>query len=106
MEVNADVIKQQRKTRGWTQQHLADACDVSLRTIQRVEREGSAANETVHALCAVFEIGRGQLSIIPRVEESQLQTVKLRGQVIFVVLALLSGILLGAGATYLMLANR
>jgi transcriptional regulator with XRE-family HTH domain len=106
MEVNADFIKKQRKIRGWTQQHLADACAVSLRTIQRVEREGSAANETAHALCAVFEIERAQLSIIPRVDESQLQTVKLRGQVIFVVLALIGGILLGAGSTYLLLVYR
>jgi transcriptional regulator with XRE-family HTH domain len=50
MEVNASLIKNQRLINGWTQQHLADACSVSLRTIQRVERYGQASNETVASL--------------------------------------------------------
>lgn len=100
MEVNSEAIRQLRQARGWTQQHLADACDVNSRTIQRVEREGTASNETVHALCAVFEIRREQLSVIPVVDESQLQTVSNRGQLILIVLALVLGILLGCTATY------
>jgi transcriptional regulator with XRE-family HTH domain len=106
MEVNSDVIKQLRKAKGWTQQHLADASDVNLRTIQRVEREGSASNETVHALCAVFEIQRDQLSIIPQVDESQLQKVSLRGQFVFILCALIIGIIVGGAATYLMVASN
>ncbi len=45
-------------TEGLTQQHLADACAVSLRTIQRVEKEGMASSETVLALCSVLEVER------------------------------------------------
>jgi len=60
MEVNAQKIKAMRSDKGWTQQHLADACSISLRTVQRVERYGTASNETVMGLCAVFEVERGE----------------------------------------------
>lgn len=61
MEVNAAFIKQKRTKNGWTQQHLADACSVSLRTIQRVERYGQASNETVASLSSVFEVERAEI---------------------------------------------
>lgn len=56
MEINAQLIKKLRAEKSWTQQHLADACGLSLRTIQRVERYGNASNETTISLSAVFEI--------------------------------------------------
>ena len=56
MDVNAKKIKMLRTSKGWTQQHLADACAISLRTVQRVERYGNASQETVLGLAAVFEI--------------------------------------------------
>lgn len=55
MDINAKKIKQLRTDRAWTQQHLADACGISLRTIQRVERYGNSSKETLMALAAVFE---------------------------------------------------
>ncbi|MDO6427163.1 helix-turn-helix transcriptional regulator [Thalassotalea sp. 1_MG-2023] len=55
MDINAKKIKQLRTDRAWTQQHLADACGVSLRTIQRAERYGNSSKETLMALAAVFE---------------------------------------------------
>jgi transcriptional regulator with XRE-family HTH domain len=58
MDVNAKKIKALRKSKGWTQQHLADACAISLRTVQRVERYGNASQETVLSLAAVFEISQ------------------------------------------------
>jgi transcriptional regulator with XRE-family HTH domain len=103
VEVSAELIKQLRQERGWTQQHLADACSVNLRTIQRVEKQGQAANETVLALCAVFEVERPRLSVIPVVDAAQLEVVAYRNPLLFVMLALLAGILLGGGATYLFL---
>lgn len=56
MEVNAKLIKTSRTSNNWTQQHLADACDLNIRTIQRVERYGNASSETVSALAAVLEL--------------------------------------------------
>ncbi|WP_440054795.1 helix-turn-helix transcriptional regulator [Pseudoalteromonas sp. T1lg65] len=56
MQLNNLTVKKLRSEKGWTQQHLADACGLSLRTIQRVESEGQASKETMMSLCAVFEI--------------------------------------------------
>ena len=56
-----NTIKALRLKFDWTQQQLADACDVSLRTIQRVEKEGAASKETTMSLCAVFEVRQGEL---------------------------------------------
>ncbi|NBB93729.1 MAG: helix-turn-helix domain-containing protein [Gammaproteobacteria bacterium] len=61
MEISAETVRRERQQRGWTQQHLADAAGCSLRTIQRIEKHGVASNESVSALCAVFEIERDRL---------------------------------------------
>lgn len=61
MEINAETVRSERQQRGWTQQHLADAAGCSLRTIQRIEKHGLASNESVSALCAVFEVERDRL---------------------------------------------
>lgn len=63
MEISAEIVRQERQRRGWTQQHLADAAGCSLRTVQRIENQGLASNESVSALCAVFEIERGALLV-------------------------------------------
>lgn len=61
MDVNAKKIKELRTTKGWTQQHLADACAISLRTVQRVERYGNASQDTLLGLSSVFEIPQSEL---------------------------------------------
>lgn len=58
MRINSDKIKQLRQERGWTQSHLAELCDVSLRTIQRIENQGVASGESLMALSAVFEVNQ------------------------------------------------
>jgi len=63
MEVNAQKIKNLRTDKGWTQQHLADACGISLRTVQRVERYGKTSNETLMSLASVFETQQSEISI-------------------------------------------
>jgi ribosome-binding protein aMBF1 (putative translation factor) len=63
MEINAEMVRQERQQRGWTQQHLADAAGCSLRTVQRIESHGVASNESVSALCAVFDIERQRLLV-------------------------------------------
>jgi transcriptional regulator with XRE-family HTH domain len=63
MEVNAVKIKALRTTNGWTQQHLADACAISLRTVQRVERYGNASQETLASLSSVFEVSQSELIV-------------------------------------------
>ncbi len=55
MLVDANKMKHLRLSRNWTQQHLAEVCGLSMRTIQRVEKDAVASNETVSAYAAVFE---------------------------------------------------
>ncbi|MEM7492734.1 MAG: helix-turn-helix transcriptional regulator [Pseudomonadota bacterium] len=47
-----------RLDKGWTQQDLAELCDVSVRTVQRVEKDGIASLETTLALASVFEVDK------------------------------------------------
>ena len=100
MEINATLIKKSRLNRGWTQQQLAEIASVSLRTIQRIERTGSASNESVSSLCASFELKREDLLIVPRVASSDMQIVRLGGLHIIVMASLLLGGVIGALIMY------
>jgi len=64
MDVNAKKIKSLRTDKGWTQQHLADACAISLRTVQRVERYGNASQDTLLGLASVFEVLQSDLIVL------------------------------------------
>lgn len=57
MIVNTDIIKAGRMKRAWSQEQLAGAAGLGVRTIQRVEATGGASNETIQALAAVLECG-------------------------------------------------
>lgn len=61
MEISSDRVRQERQRRGWTQQQLAEIADLSLRTVQRVENQAAASNETISSLCAVLEVPRESL---------------------------------------------
>ena len=52
----ADGLRDERTLRAWSQQHLADAAGVSLRTVQRAERGDPVAGETLLALAAALDI--------------------------------------------------
>jgi len=99
MQVNALVIKNLRTQRAYTQQHLADACAVSLRTIQRVERYGTASSETLMSLSAVFEVKSHTLMAEQQHQEAIAEpTNKLF--ILWIVIATGMGGLIGALLTY------
>ena len=50
------IVRKLRLQRGWSQDQLAELADVSVRTIQRVERGQKPSLETSKALAAVFEV--------------------------------------------------
>jgi DNA-binding XRE family transcriptional regulator len=54
--VNSKFIKELRNKRSWSQDHLASVSGLSLRTIQRIEKEGNCSLESKKALAAVFEV--------------------------------------------------
>lgn len=61
VKVDSKLIRLEREKRAWTQEHLAKASALSLRTIQRVEKTGAASFESVRALAAVFGLSVADL---------------------------------------------
>lgn len=101
MNINAIKIKTLRTEKNWTQQTLSEACGVSLRTIQRVERYGNASQETVMALASVLEVPQSEL-IVPETPVVELEIAKPQSstqieQVVKFAVTLLTGIIIGAG---------
>jgi transcriptional regulator with XRE-family HTH domain len=56
MKVNAELIVKLRKERSWSQDELAIASGLNLRTIQRVEKYATASLQSKKALAAALEI--------------------------------------------------
>jgi DNA-binding XRE family transcriptional regulator len=61
MIINLNRLVLEKNKRAWTQSHLAEVSDLSLRTIQRIEKTGTASHETIKSLAAVFEIQANDL---------------------------------------------
>jgi transcriptional regulator with XRE-family HTH domain len=102
MQLNPNTIKTLRQKHNWTQQLLADACDVSLRTIQRVEKEGAASKETTMSLCAVFEVRQGELI---KLDDSQKMEFSdpAKAKKLYLIIALSSLISFGLGVSSVLL---
>lgn len=56
MKINVDVLLRLRKARSWSQDELAIASGLNLRTIQRIEKEASASLQSKKALASAFDI--------------------------------------------------
>lgn len=63
MRVNSKRIKSEREKRAWSQEHLADASGLGVRTVHRIEKTGIASLESIKALASVFELEISQLQI-------------------------------------------
>ncbi|WP_051048628.1 helix-turn-helix domain-containing protein [Robiginitomaculum antarcticum] len=68
MQMNPDgaKIKRWREERCWSQEHLADAAGVSLRTVQRIENGDGASRDSVMALAAAYNVDVIALMVDPR----------------------------------------
>lgn len=62
----AKFVKQERQARAWTQAQLSEIVDVSPRTIQRLERDGAAAFETLMGVADAFGIDVKDLNEFPK----------------------------------------
>ncbi|MDJ0758165.1 MAG: helix-turn-helix transcriptional regulator [Woeseiaceae bacterium] len=58
MLLESETVRSLRTGKGWTQEQLAELCDLSVRTIQRIEKTGVASLETSSALASVLEVER------------------------------------------------
>jgi len=56
MKIDPQILRQLREERSWTQEHLAEAAGVSLRTVQRIEREGNASADSRLAIASAFGV--------------------------------------------------
>lgn len=63
MQIQSDLIRRLRTQRHWSQEQLAEASGLNLRTIQRLEAGGRASLESVRALAAVFEVDAATLTV-------------------------------------------
>lgn len=102
MQVNAQKIKSLRTGKNWTQTHLAEACAVSLRTIQRVERYGVASNETLMGLASVLEVDHTTLVVKEDIKHVLLPKRRQFAVNLATYIALIIGIVLGALMTFVL----
>jgi transcriptional regulator with XRE-family HTH domain len=56
MKVKIDLVLKLRKDRAWSQDELATASGLNLRTIQRIEKEATASLQSIKALASVFDL--------------------------------------------------
>lgn len=63
MNVNRELIKELRLKKSWSQEKLADAAGVSMRTIQRIETDGVASLQSRTAIANAFEIEPAELDV-------------------------------------------
>jgi transcriptional regulator with XRE-family HTH domain len=76
-----DLIKQLRRKKGWSQEHLAQAADVARATIQRIELgQVVPSNETLQSLAAAFgvdpehiRVATGRAALVGKVMEITLR---------------------------------
>ena len=70
MKVNSELIRKLRSDASWSQEELAAASGLSLRTVQRVESDGVAAMETLKALATAFQLNSKDLELADSVVEA------------------------------------
>ena len=95
MLIDADKIRSLRLDNGWTQEQFAELCGLSVRTIQRIEKTGTASLETSNALAAVLNTERQAILVQGGVRPAQLEF-SLRRVALIAALTFLSGLGIGA----------
>lgn len=64
MKIDKALIIQLRNDKSWSQEELAVASGLNLRTIQRIENEGAISLQSKKALASVFDIEVNKLDFI------------------------------------------
>jgi transcriptional regulator with XRE-family HTH domain len=63
MKINAPLVVTLRNRRSWSQEELATAAGLNLRTIQRIESDGVASLQSRKALASAFDVEVTELDI-------------------------------------------
>lgn len=61
MKLDTVRLRKLREDRGWSQEQLANAAGISVRTVQRAESDGSASRETKVCLAAALGVPHADL---------------------------------------------
>ena len=61
--INLEMVRKLRNQRSWSQDQLAAIAGISLRTVQRIEKDGSSSLESKKALASAFEIDAIDLDV-------------------------------------------
>jgi transcriptional regulator with XRE-family HTH domain len=72
----AKFVKKAREERAWPQRQLAEAAKVNLRTIQRLEKDGSASFETLMAVAGAFDIDVRELNPTSKAPQKSISSKK------------------------------
>ena len=56
MKINVDLVLNARRQKSWSQEELAIASGLNLRTIQRIESEASASLQSKKALASALDL--------------------------------------------------
>ncbi len=74
LRINAEKIRSQRKSRAWSQEHLAEVAGLGRRTIQRIEQGEAASFESAQAVAAALELNVSELIVMEEAQVSALQS--------------------------------
>ena len=69
VKVNSAFIAAERRKRAWSQQHLATAAGLSLRTVQRIESGGRSSYESAQALASCLEIPLSEVMVAEKTNQ-------------------------------------
>lgn len=73
--INSSLLQNERNQRAWTQQHLADASELSLRTIQRIETNGTGSHDSILAIASALGLSTSDLLILSGQELQPVQNI-------------------------------
>lgn len=85
VKINSRFVIAEREKRAWSQQHLADASGLALRTIQRIEATGTASYESAKSMAACFGVAMADLRASDELEQKPFwrsRAVKVIGSVV------------------------
>lgn len=89
MKIDARMVRKLRELRGWSQEQLAEAAGLGVRTVQRLESEGRASAETRTCLAAAFSVPQsvlnGERTVPMQIRDSAAPTLGLSGTFVIVV---------------------
>ena len=63
MKINTQLVIALRKRKSWSQEELATAAGLNLRTIQRIESDGVASLQSRKALASAFDVEVNELDL-------------------------------------------